>query len=407
MTMQIHALVLAVLTLLLASASGAQEPGDIYVIDDLSGTDFRLFSIDPASGDRTLVSGCEGSGESCASLRGSGPVFGSPRGLAVEDDGSIVIADDAIPRDLLRVDPSNGNRTLIEVTNGLPDAENFGALRDVAIDADGRLRVVDRGQATPGLLRVLRIDQSGTSVVTDSTGVGSGPAASPSALAILRSAGTIFVAGDDEAQSPESRLLDVDPDTGGRSILAGLSLWNRFRGVALASDGHPLVTAKGGLIRVNPITGIDQTLSSELLGQGPELTVPEHVAVENSGAVLVVQRHATSHVGIIRVNPETGTRTALDGSGPSFLNPYGIDVVPEVCGDLNGDGFADRADVTRFREFLADPLGNPLSAFEQQSCGTAPAIGSCGIVDVAVLLREAELPFSAPGIAQLCSRAGG
>jgi streptogramin lyase len=68
--------------------------------------DEAVVRVDPVNGNRTIVS--EASTD-------RGPVFKEPRGIAVESNGSLVVADRGL-RAVVRVDPVSGNRTI--VSNG-------------------------------------------------------------------------------------------------------------------------------------------------------------------------------------------------------------------------------------------------------------------------------------------------
>jgi outer membrane protein assembly factor BamB len=61
-----------------------------------------IFSIDPVTGDRIVVS-------SSALAIGTGPVFSRPQSVVVKADGNLVVADGATGS-LFLVDPSTGNR---------------------------------------------------------------------------------------------------------------------------------------------------------------------------------------------------------------------------------------------------------------------------------------------------------
>jgi len=72
--------------------------------------------VDPATGDRTLLSGCEDA--ACTSARGAGPAFVDLFGLAREASGELLATDASLDA-ILRVDPETGDRTLV---SGCADA---------------------------------------------------------------------------------------------------------------------------------------------------------------------------------------------------------------------------------------------------------------------------------------------
>jgi cyclophilin family peptidyl-prolyl cis-trans isomerase len=74
------------------------------------------------------------------------------------------------------------------------------------------------------------------------------------------------------------------------------------------------------------------------------------------------------------------------------------------CGDLDADADIDRADVTRLRNHLANPLGSPLAAAETARCSVIGTAGDCNLADATVLRRR--LAGRVPIRAQLCPAAG-
>jgi cyclophilin family peptidyl-prolyl cis-trans isomerase len=74
------------------------------------------------------------------------------------------------------------------------------------------------------------------------------------------------------------------------------------------------------------------------------------------------------------------------------------------CGDLDADSDIDRADVTRLRNHLANPLGNPLTPAEASRCSVIGTALECNAVDATVLRRR--LAGRVPLRAQICPAAG-
>ena len=115
-----------------------------------------VMRIDPVSGDRMIVSD---------DATGSGPVFLSPAALAIEADGSLVVADDhhlfyRVASALVRIDPVSGDRTIIS-----NDTTGIGPVlfspTALAIEADGSLVVAndyDGAIADAAAADLVRID---------------------------------------------------------------------------------------------------------------------------------------------------------------------------------------------------------------------------------------------------------
>jgi hypothetical protein len=140
--------------------------------------------------------------------------------------------------------------------------------------------------------------------------------------------------------------------------------------VCLAGAGQAaaaLVTAKylyvsdqtafpngGGVLRVDVATGARTTVSNNSSPSqpgGPDFVVPERLAVEADGKILVVGTWSYAGgpplPGVVRIDPGTGVRSnvSLNGvqSGPSFGSPNGIAVeatgnivVNDCAGPANG-----------------------------------------------------------------------
>src|SRR5262249_41246009 len=89
----------------------------------------------------------------------------------------------------------------------------------------------------------------------------------------------------------------------------------------------------------------------------------------------------------------------VGGVGPAI--PDGIGDVCQ-CGDLNGEGVVDTADVAAYRSHLADPAGLPFTGPALAKCSVAGGVG-CDILDVVVMRRA--LVGQGPGIDQVCAAA--
>ncbi len=113
-----------------------------------------VMRIDPVTGDRMIVSD---------GTTGSGPVFLSPAALAIEAGGSLVVADDhrlLYRSALVRIDPVSGDRTIISNdTTGIGPV--LVSLTALAIEANGSLVVANdySGGIADGVLSgLIRID---------------------------------------------------------------------------------------------------------------------------------------------------------------------------------------------------------------------------------------------------------
>jgi sugar lactone lactonase YvrE len=193
-----------------------------------------VIRVDPVTGDRTLVSGCsvfDFASSTCTVEVGTGPPLGSPEALAIEASGAIIVGDTEA-KALLRVNPASGNRTVVSgCANALCSATvGTGPPLDypqaLAVEAHGTLVVADRGVRTKtrALLRVDPVSGnrtviSGCANAACSPLVGTGPAFSlifPDAIAITADGALVVF----DAGIVSGAVLRVDPVSGARRILS-------------------------------------------------------------------------------------------------------------------------------------------------------------------------------------------
>jgi hypothetical protein len=156
-----------------------ESSGDILVSDLNLGSVLR---VHPTSGDRTVFSGCIDA--SCSSTVGSGVAFESPVDVVVEADDRILVTSGSELRALFRVDPVSGDRLIlsgceqIECTSVAGTGTNFSNPAGLAIDGSGEILVADRTMGA-----IFRVDPvSGDRIVFSgcvdpscSSSIGSGP----------------------------------------------------------------------------------------------------------------------------------------------------------------------------------------------------------------------------------------
>lgn len=73
------------------------------------------------------------------------------------------------------------------------------------------------------------------------------------------------------------------------------------------------------------------------------------------------------------------------------------------CGDVDLDGFVDMDDVTEFRNFLADPVGNAFSTLSTDKCNVTAPVRPCELLDMVLISRA--LALQPPGIQPACKNA--
>ena len=320
-------------------AIAIEASGQGLVVDNFPGVVVR---VDPATGNRTVVSGCIVTTSPCPTaspdnLIGSGPEFVNPQAIAIEASGQGLVVDAAFRAAVVRVDPVTGNRTVVSGCTISPDGPcpdgppptpdnlvgsgpEFVNPVAIAIEASGQGLVVDNS-----LGAVVRVDPatgnrtvvSGCTIVpagpcpdgppsVPDNLVGSGPEfGNPQAIAIEASGQGLVV------DSSLNAVVRVDPTTGNRTIVSGCTIVPD----GPCPDGPPLVP-------------------DNLVGSGPEFGNPVAIAIEASGQGLVVD----SFLGaVVRVDPTTGNRTVVSGCTIStFPCPDGP--LPSVPDNLVGSG---------------------------------------------------------------------
>jgi sugar lactone lactonase YvrE len=360
----------------LPAVLAVEATGALVVVDAGLGAVVR---VDPQTGDRTIVR--LGAG------RGSGPRLDLPTDLAVEAAGSLVVTDAGLDA-VVRVDPQTGDRALVSGCAAI-DAEGgcvgepigggppFDLPAALTVEAAGALVIVDprrglRVRVDPHIGAVVRVDPH-TGDRTPVSGckeidaearcvggiIGGGPPFElPASLAIEATGALVVV--DKELRA----VVRVDPQTGDRTIVSGCLEIDRQRNCLKALIGgqdHPFVIPSGiaiegtdalvvdgglgAVLRVNLQTG-DRTIVSgcpeinaeghcvkEIIGLGPRFELPEAMAVEATGALVVVD---TGLHAVVRVDPGTGDREivsdAIIGHGLPLLFPVAIAV--EAAGSL-------------------------------------------------------------------------
>lgn len=387
--------------------------GNLVVID---ASLMAVLRVDPHTGVRSVVSAARLGADP---LLGDGPPFENPKDIAIEKDGRMVVVDagSLSPPRLIRIDPTDGTRSILSDAN-VGDGPVFENPLGIAVEDDGNLVVVNVGGDHTA--RVLRIDPlTGHRSILSDDSTGSGPPFGYPISIAVEAAGNLVVLDAGALRAGTPRIWRVDPTTGQRTIVSddtkgGGPSFGSPIGIAVEANGTLVVVeSRAGLravLRVNPLSG-DRTIISgcqvvpgplencpdeQLLGEGLSFEVPLDIAVELSGNFVVVD--AGSGV-VLRVLPATGERSVVSrptsvGSGPSFQSPLGIAV--EADGNLVvvEDGFFGRKAVVR-----VDPITGVRTIVSDTNRGEGPLLenpltiatepdGQLVVVDVAGLFPD-------------------
>ena len=335
----------------------------VFVNDRIELSLSGLVKVDPTTGDRTLLSGC---GRNCdrRSQIGSGPDLLFPRTTLVEADGSVLVAGFV---NVLRINLSTGERSVVigchEIVGGqcigpVGDGPGFGLLPHVALEPDGSI-VMAANLFLQGSMRILSVNPiSGDHKVISGciddleclNPIGTGPLLdSPKGIAV-EADGSVVVVGEfmqDESQTSGFQLskpaiLRINPVTGDRTIVHGCadSACTHIIGTSgvetvgirlpvgiVVEPGGSLVVARAinNIVRVHPQTGavsavsgcVDFDLATSQcrarVGRGTDLREPAGITIDKAGTLFVTDFLAQvgNVTAVIRVDPITGDRTTL------------------------------------------------------------------------------------------------
>ncbi len=180
--------------------------GVLYANDSFQNAVYR---IDPVGNSAILLSG----GTNAPSTMGAGPDLTSPDGIAVATDGTVYVAE-GLDGSVLSIDPTNGDRTVVSAgTNSTHPTVGSGpdllAITDIVVEASGNLLVNDIFR--DALVRIDPANGNRTVVASDTV---------PDATnAFVNSDGlTLSGAAAITAEALDEALLSVDVATGTRTL---------------------------------------------------------------------------------------------------------------------------------------------------------------------------------------------
>jgi hypothetical protein len=338
------ALLLGVTIPAAAGAQGVLRPGDLVTI---SAVPSALKKVDPVSGAEMTLSDFVDSNQ--------GPInqIPSPQGslidlrasVAIENATAVFVVHPYFGTDarsaLFSVDPTSGVRTIISDFGnasqgpilGRPGEEGRLDIGGFAIESSGDFLVVALDADSAMLVRV---DQSTgwRQILSDLRDPSQGPTVIPSFALAVEESGLIVVGGA-QSNGQGGGLFRVDPVSGGRVLISDLGnptphsfryvddLTTDFAGnlivkTATASDGFPFFNVVNNVIRIDPVTGAAESVSS-CFSPG----IDEHrqfpvngVAVEDTGdivAVLWAHRPRTGN-NLVRLDPVSKVCTSIRGA---------------------------------------------------------------------------------------------
>ena len=302
------------------------EPYVVYTANSFA-NGAVILRTDPATGELVEISrnGAQGS------------FFQRPFDLAVEADGSLVVADmgepctaqmEPCPHDgrVIRVDPLTGRQVLVSSGGELVDTAG------IAVAPNGALYVVDNLAADDDG-GVLRIDPGtgAQTMISRGGGLLEPHFDLPFGVAFDRD-GSLLVTN---RGAPGSSCLNigsvirVDPTTGARSAVAsGVLLLSLPFGLVVDPQGRIVFSNECGDHALVRITSLLPLILDGLTSPSPGvLTIAERIALTPGGGFLVTDFGPTpGDGGIVAVPADGGTPTLLR-TDPLFNHPLGIAAV--------------------------------------------------------------------------------
>jgi Beta-propeller repeat len=260
----------------------ADTMGNIYVTG--VGNGGSVVQIDPLTGNRTLIS---------SNTHGGGPAFQYPTSIASDTQGNLFVSDyddsGLTFSRLLRVDRATGDRTIVSgVVSVLPtvavgSGPHLDAPASIFIEPSGTIAVLDL-KFTSHSWEILGVDPTTgnrTLVVQPSGLVGT---LQHSASDVIRDASGNFFVSDQFS----NLIARVDAATGAQTIFAGPSIDVPATtpilypvGLAAEQSGNLLVTDHGlaALLRIDLLSGQQSIVSRQSIGGGPDFVDPTDIAV--------------------------------------------------------------------------------------------------------------------------------
>jgi DNA-binding beta-propeller fold protein YncE len=186
-----------------------------------------MVQIAPDTGNRTVLSGCttfDPDTSLCTTSIGTGPPLDYPADIAVDRDGSLVVADGSGA--VVRVAPDTGNRTVLSgctafdpwpfsCTASIGTGPPLDYPADIAVAPDGSLVVVDSGNVVwVNPVTGERTSVSGFDREANMT-IGKGPLfVNPDGIAVEADGSLIVV------DTSLGAVVRVDPPTGDRTLIS-------------------------------------------------------------------------------------------------------------------------------------------------------------------------------------------
>jgi hypothetical protein len=324
-------------------AAAALTPGELVVADARAQGGGALFEVDPSTGAETLLSSNQ------MAVNASNQLFNYPFTLALAPDGDILVANTGNMGGscsggcggVIDVDPSTGAETVLSSNAMAVNASSqyFNQPVGIAVAPSGAIYVSDWGDCD-GCGRIIQVDPTTgkeTLVSSNSMAVNASSEYFAYLQGIAIDAAGDILAADPMAFGSGGGIIEVDPSTGketelSSNLLAVNTSSQYFHGpsqLAVAADGDIYVadwcetTSCGGVVEVDPTTGretLDSSNSMAVNASSQYFDQPTAVAVDSSGRIVAVQEAglggscSSGCGGLLYVDPTTGAETELSSN---------------------------------------------------------------------------------------------
>ncbi|MEQ1751846.1 MAG: choice-of-anchor Q domain-containing protein, partial [Prosthecobacter sp.] len=241
---------------------------DIYVVDsDLD----AVIKVDATNGNRTLISiGADDATTNAVNGNaavGTGPSFQKTTCIAIRTDGKLLVTDPSgfSTNAVILVDPANGNRSIFSSSSVPNNVQPMFEPAGIVVHSTLGIVVADNNTSDA----ILKLNgATGARTVLSSATVpnGTNPFKNSNGLAEDTDGSLLLV--DDT--SPNRQLLRINQTTGARTVVSNLPTNIGFHGVAAGTSGIFVTSTQkpGSVYQVNPTTGVATVLSNKNVGDG-------------------------------------------------------------------------------------------------------------------------------------------
>jgi sugar lactone lactonase YvrE len=277
------------------------NPGDIVYADSGNPTEGGfIVKVDPQTGIQSVVS--------------SGGNLVAPFGVAITDDGQIIVSDSGR---LIQIEPETGRQKVVATKSAAPLGFPYG----IDVEPSGEI-------VTANAIGILRIDTTSGEVDVLASGQHlSGPIG---VTVVARN--ELFV-----ADTASARVVHVRGSDGLQKVVSEGGYLKRPQSIAVkGSDIYltDVATADGNfgigrVIRVNARTG-----RQDVVAEGGYLVGPVGLAVDANGNLIVGDPYTINPQSrdlydgaIIRIDLASGRQTLIARGSGSCVNPRGVAIV--------------------------------------------------------------------------------